>query len=143
MSFKKKLEQRWDLVKWALLAIILLCLTGRTTWVGWHIHGAAYMWASEGDEDVKDWVPEDVRKRNMYFFAGCCAIGIFIIGRHIVSEWRKRDDLEAYWLKMISDPESLKTIQANPKAYREDFKKWVELNYPHLKIWEPPDNSMN
>lgn len=79
----------------------------------------------------------------MYFFAVACAIGIFAIGKHVVSEWKNRDELEAYWLKIISDPEYLEIIHSNPKVYRGDFKKWVELNHPHLKVWEPPENSQN
>lgn len=130
-------------MKWSFLATILFCLTIREAWVGWHIHGAAYMWTTEQGNDVKDWVTEDERKKNMYFLAFFCAVGCFMIMRHVIGSWKERNDQEAHWLKAISDPEGLKHIHQNPALYRDDFKKWVDENHPHLKIWTLPPNSSN
>jgi hypothetical protein len=148
----KKLKQRRGMVALAALAIALLCGGGDSVWEGLTHHGSG-VWTFGGDEpgtggnvgtdEHSEIVSEHQYKRECYrnavvffLFAGGLLWGV-------IGTWKERDELENSWERAISHPESLQDIHKHPEFYRKDFKKWINENHPHLKIWTLPPNSSN
>ena len=128
------------MVALAALAIALLYGGGDSVWEGVTHHGSG-VWTFDGDEP--EFVSEHQYKRECY----CNAVMFFLFAGGllwgVIGTWKERDELENSWERTISNPENQQDVQKHPELYRDDFKKWINENHPHLKIWTVPPNSSN
>lgn len=124
-----RLRRRKDLIGWIFLA-------GFGLWISFGFARQAYRNNSQNPED------KDFRRQYYMYsviFSGLTAYGIF----SITKEWKSRNKLEEHWRNLVMDREKLNDIYKNPAVYRDDFKQWINENYPHLKIWTYPPNAAN
>jgi hypothetical protein len=148
----KKLKQRKGMVGLIIVAAVLFYLGGGSVWrgithhgKGWREYGGAAPESSGLPDTDEHWeqVSETQYKREcyadgvMFFIVG----GVILAG--VIKEWREQDGLEKSWKRLISNPEGLQEVHKHPELYRDDFKKWVKENHPHLSIWTLPPNSSN
>jgi hypothetical protein len=107
----------------------------------WQFIGAAVLLFFSGDaifnyfSSSDDWFKH--QQLGQMILCGAFGVG-FTIGT--AKQWREQNNLENTWRQIATDSDRLKDVYKNPALYRPDFKAWINENYPHLKIWEPPEN---
>jgi hypothetical protein len=133
-----------------LLGTYLIWMGCCCGWKG-YTHHAEGKWWFGGDEpgtggaistqEFQEMVSESEYKRQSYL----ASVILFFIGGwilwHSVSEWRERNNLEESWTLMISDPFNVQHINQHPETYRDDFRRWIKENHPHLTLKNSKPNN--
>lgn len=92
-------------------------------------------YSDDGSGETGDkWLAENQYKRLCYRVGGMSLVFSGMIFWSVIAEWKKKNELETSWERMVSNPLNVQDIRLHPERYRDDFRQWIKENHPNLPL---------